>query len=118
PLDGTSMLTLAESSDTHVVTRDRFETLFEHFYSELYGLVYRVLGERMAAEDVVQEAFLKLSDDPLLQQRPDPEVGAWLRRRAVHPTLNRPPPARRARARLPRLARLARGGGGRRRSRG
>jgi RNA polymerase sigma factor (sigma-70 family) len=100
------MLTLAESSDAHVVTRDRFETLFEHFYGELYGLVYRVLGERMSAEDVVQEAFLKLSDDPLLQQRPDPEVGAWLRRVALNLTFNRTRGERRARARLERVGRL------------
>src|SRR3954466_2934637 len=100
------MLTLAESVDTLEVTRDRFETLFEHFYSELYGLVYRVLGERMAAEDVVQEAFVKLSDELPLRKRPDPEVGAWLRRVALNLTFNRTRGERRAQARLERVGRL------------
>ena len=41
---------------------ERFERLFGHFYPELFGLVYRVLGERMETEDTLQDVFLKLSD--------------------------------------------------------
>src|SRR5215470_8796711 len=58
----------------------RFEALFSHFYPELYGLVYRVLGDRMESEDTLQDTFLKLADDARLQARPDAEIGAWLRR--------------------------------------
>src|SRR4029079_4313285 len=73
----TMVLTLAEpSSNPMAAPIDRFEALFGHFYAELYGLVYRVLGERMATEDILQDTFLKLSDDPGLQARPDAEVGA------------------------------------------
>ena len=71
------MLNLVESPATHAT---RFDSLFAHFYPELFGLVYRVLGDRMETEDTLQEAFLKLSDDAVLQARPDGEVGAWLRR--------------------------------------
>ena len=86
----------------------RFDTLFQRFYSELFGLVYRVLGDRMEAEDTLQEAFLKLSDDGVVQARPDGEVGAWLRRVAINLAFNRLRSAKRARARLERVGRLDR----------
>jgi RNA polymerase sigma-70 factor (ECF subfamily) len=85
---------------------DRFEALFGHFYAELYGLVYRVLGERMATEDILQDTFLKLSDDRILQAKPDAEVGAWLRRVGLNLAFNRVRGERRARARLERVGRL------------
>jgi len=86
----------------------RFDTLFQRFYSELFGLVYRVLGDRMETEDTLQEAFLKLSDDANLQARPDAEVGAWLRRVAINLAFNRLRSAKRARARIERVGRLER----------
>jgi RNA polymerase sigma factor (sigma-70 family) len=84
----------------------RFDALFERFYPELYGLTYRVLGERMAAEDILQDTFLKLSDDSPIQQRPDAEVGAWLRRVSLNLAFNRIRGERRAQARLERVGRL------------
>jgi RNA polymerase sigma factor (sigma-70 family) len=86
----------------------RFDTLFQRFCSELFGLVYRVLGDRMETEDTLQETFLKLSDDAELQARPDGEVGAWLRRVAINLAFNRLRSAKRARARLERVGRLDR----------
>src|SRR5438552_5617185 len=86
----------------------RFDALFAQFYPELFGLVYRVLGDRMETEDTLQEAFLKLADDAVLQGRPDPEVGAWLRRVAVNLAFNRLRSAKRAQARLERVGRLER----------
>src|SRR5947207_5395865 len=86
----------------------RFDTLLQRFYSELFGLVYRVLGDRMETEDTLQEAFLKLSDDAAVQARPDGEVGAWLRRVAINLAFNRLRSAKRARARLERVGRLER----------
>jgi RNA polymerase sigma factor (sigma-70 family) len=100
------MPTLAETIEPVAAPIDRFEALFAHFYAELYGLVYRVLGERMATEDILQEAFLKLSDDRAIQERPDPEVGAWLRRVSLNLSFNRLRGERRARARLERVGRL------------
>src|SRR5205807_768957 len=66
----------------------RFDSLFQSFYAELFGLIYRVLGDRMETEDTLQDAFLKLSDDAALQARPDGEVGAWLRRVAINLAFN------------------------------
>jgi RNA polymerase sigma-70 factor, ECF subfamily len=86
----------------------RFESLFTQFHSELFGLVYRVLGDRMETEDTLQEAFLKLSDAVDLQARPDSEVGAWLRRVALNLAFNRLRSAKRSRARLERVGRLER----------
>lgn len=60
--------------------RDRraFETLYDNFKSVVYGVAIRMLGERTAAEDVVQSVFLTV------WSRPDAfregNVGAWLAR--------------------------------------
>jgi RNA polymerase sigma factor (sigma-70 family) len=86
----------------------RFDILFTRFYSELFGLVYRVLGDRMETEDTLQEAFLKLFDAADLQARPDAEVGAWLRRVGLNLAFNRLRSAKRTRARLERVGRLER----------
>jgi len=53
-------------------------TLFEACFDDLYGLAFRMLGNRTAAEDAMQEVFLKLhrgagSLDPARDPRP------WLR---------------------------------------
>jgi RNA polymerase sigma factor (sigma-70 family) len=84
----------------------RFDALFAEFYPELFGLVYRALGDRMETEDVLQEAFLKLSYDDAVQRRPDAEVGAWLRRVGLNVAFNRLRSAKRARARLERVGRM------------
>lgn len=84
----------------------RFNALFAQFYAEAFGLVYRVLGDRMETEDTLQETFLKLADEAELQARPDAEVGAWLRRVSMNLAFNRLRSARRARARLERVGRL------------
>jgi len=96
-------MTMASDVAEHVT---RFEALFAQFYPELFGLVYRVLGDRMETEDALQEAFLKLADNAQLQARPDVEVAAWLRRVAMNLAFNRVRSARRARARLERVGRL------------
>jgi RNA polymerase sigma-70 factor (ECF subfamily) len=84
----------------------RFDSLFAHFYPELFGLVYRILGDRMETEDTLQEAFLKLAEAVLLQEKPDQEVGAWLRRVGMNLAFNRLRSAKRASARMERVGRL------------
>jgi len=86
----------------------RFDTLFAQLYPELFGLLYRVLGDRMETEDALQETFMKLADEVDLQARPDPEVAAWLRRVGLNLSFNRLRSARRSRARLERVGRLER----------
>jgi RNA polymerase sigma factor (sigma-70 family) len=85
---------------------DRFDALFARFYPDLLGLVYRVLGDRMETEDVLQETFLKLADDAPLQAKPEVEVGAWLRRVSLNLAFNRIRTLRRARDHAERAARL------------
>ena len=103
------MLKLEEPvPDASSVQVSRFDALFAQLYAELFGLVYRVLGERMDTEDTLQEAFLKLSKEPELQARPDVEVGAWLRRVGLNLAFNRLRSAKRARARLELVGRLER----------
>jgi RNA polymerase sigma-70 factor, ECF subfamily len=84
----------------------RFDALFAQLYPQLFGLVYRVVGDRMETEDTLQEAFFKLADEPDLQARADGEVAAWLRRVGMNLAFNRLRSAKRARARLERVGRL------------
>ncbi len=60
-----------------------FEALFQRHYDRVYGLLFRLLGNRAEAEDVVQEVFLKLYYRPLAGQ-PGDNVGAWLFRVATN----------------------------------
>jgi RNA polymerase sigma-70 factor (ECF subfamily) len=92
--------------DHHVADKPetRFDALFERFYAEVFGLVQRVLGDRMETEDTLQETFLKLADAADILARPDPEAGAWLRRVALNLAFNRLRAQRRARARLERVS--------------
>lgn len=83
----------------------RFERLFRELHPGLFGLTYRLVGDAGDTEDVVQEAFARLSRDPVLA-RPDDEVRAWLRRVALNLGANHLRGRRRARARLERVGRL------------
>jgi RNA polymerase sigma-70 factor (ECF subfamily) len=108
----------------------RFDDLFRHFYPRLVPLAARLLGDRAEAEDIVQEAFLRLAradrsaggqaeagraadagdDDErppgALLARPDEVVGAWLRRVVLNLGTNRLRDRRRADERLARAGRL------------
>lgn len=83
----------------------RFEELFHRLRPALLRLAGRVLGDHDRAEEVVQDAFVKLSGDAVLE-RPDDEVAAWLRRVTVNGALNRARGERRARKRTERAGRL------------
>jgi RNA polymerase sigma-70 factor (ECF subfamily) len=84
---------------------DRFEDVFRTRYGEVYGLAWRVLGDRGEAEDAAQDAFAKLAGSAVLD-RPDGEVAAWLRRVTINDCFNRVRGRRRARERVDRTARL------------
>ena len=103
---------------------ERFDDLFRQLYPRLVPLAERLLGDRAEAEDVVQEAFLRLArsgqserttPDPArhdagdhgpLLDRPNEVVGAWLRRVVLNLGVNRLRDRRRADARLLRATRL------------
>jgi RNA polymerase sigma-70 factor, ECF subfamily len=54
-----------------------FETLFYRHYDRVYGLLFRLLGNRVEAEDVTQEVFLKLHRQRFAAGR-EHNVSAWL----------------------------------------
>ncbi len=100
------MLSRTQPAPSEAPPITRFDELFQRFYPDLFGLAYRVLGDRFETEDVLQEAFMKLAASPLVE-RPDHEAGAWLRRVCLNLAFNRLRSQRRARARLEHVGRLA-----------
>ncbi|MGD2048504.1 MAG: sigma-70 family RNA polymerase sigma factor [Chloroflexota bacterium] len=60
-----------------------FEVLFYRHYDRVYGLLFRLLGNRVEAEDVTQEVFLKLYRKPLRGKQKH-NVSAWLYRVATN----------------------------------
>ena len=101
------MRALRDEPGTQSGSRERFTGVFRERYRELYGLGYRLLGDHGEAEDVVQETFLRLDGQPVLE-RPDEEVAAWLRRVCLNTAYNRLRGQRRAAARLERAGRADR----------
>lgn len=106
------MRPVRESVGTQPSPEARFEQHFRRRYGELYGLAYRLLGDREEAEDVVQETLGKLAgvaeSGRRVLERPDDEVAAWLRRVCLNAAHNRLRGQRRAADRLARLGRLER----------
>ena len=78
----------------------RLESIMRSARSSLLTLVRRVV-DHSEAEDVVQEAFVRLTDDPVLE-RPDGEIIAWLRRTSLNLAFNRARDVGRWRARAER----------------
>jgi RNA polymerase sigma-70 factor (ECF subfamily) len=65
-----------------------FDALFHRHYDRVYGLLFRLLGNRAEAEDVTQEVFIKLYRKPLKGNR-EHNVSAWLYRVATNMGYNR-----------------------------
>ncbi len=58
---------------------EAFATLYDRHSRAAYSLAYRMMGERQAAEDLVQEAFLKLWRGAASSYRPERgSVRSWL----------------------------------------
>lgn len=59
-----------------------FEAVFHQHYDKVYGLLYRLVGSRAEAEDLAQEAFLKLYDHAFkhkfLPGSREHNIGGWL----------------------------------------
>ena len=76
-------------SDSLLVERLRqgdvtsFETLFYRHYDRVYGLLFRLLGNRAEAEDTAQEVFLQLYQQSPQGQR-EHNISAWLYRVAMN----------------------------------
>lgn len=89
-LSGTARGPMTDAtSDTRLLERTAhgdeaaFEALFQRHYDRVYGILFRLVGERGEAEDLAQEVFLRLHDHAR-QRRPDNNVGGWLYRVATN----------------------------------
>jgi len=83
-----------------------FDALFLAHYAEIYRLLYRIVGNREEAEDLAQEAFLRLHRSPHLwgaSERHEHNVRAWLHRVATNLAYNALRHERRSLARQERL---------------
>ena len=60
-----------------------FKELFTQFGNGLFNVCIRMTGDRMAAEDIVQESFLKAFAS-LQQLKDKASFGSWLRRIAIN----------------------------------
>ena len=65
-----------------------FDTLFYRHYDRIYGLLFRLVGNRVEAEDITQEVFLKLYHHAftkkLFKRNREHNIGAWLYRVATN----------------------------------
>ncbi len=63
-----------------------FDVLFSRHYDRIYGLLFRLMGERAEAEDLTQEVFVRLHARGQRARAilPDENVGGWLYRVAMN----------------------------------
>lgn len=81
-------------SDNLILTRitagdmDTFDAVFHEQYDRIYGVLFRLVGNRGEAEDLTQEVFLKLYDHAFTKKRfnfkRENNIGAWLYRVATN----------------------------------
>ena len=65
---------------------DAYAAIYRRFGTACFNLALRILGERAAAEDVVQEVFLKMINT-LSSFRGDAPFGVWLKRMTANATI-------------------------------
>ncbi len=84
---------MAALSDSLLIQRVKngdissFDQLFYRHYDRVYGLLFRLLGNRDEAEDITQEVFLKLYRQPLSGKK-EHNVSGWLYRVATNMAYN------------------------------
>ena len=66
---------------------DACAAIYRRYGTACYNLALRILGERAAAEDVVQEVFLKMMNT-LSGFRGDAPFGVWLKRMTANATID------------------------------
>jgi RNA polymerase sigma factor (sigma-70 family) len=74
-------MALRESSAEHWDEAD-FRAIFQQHYARIVDILVRLLGDRAQADDVANDAFLRLYRQPTLQN--DGNVGGWLYRTATN----------------------------------
>jgi RNA polymerase sigma factor (sigma-70 family) len=66
---------------------DAYAAIYRRFGTACFNLALRILGERAAAEDVVQEVFLKMINT-LPGFRGEAPFGVWLKRMTANATID------------------------------
>lgn len=85
-IEGETVTTLSDSRLLERASQGdeaSFEALFYRHYDRIYGLLFRLLGNRTEAEDATQEVFLKLYRQPFRRRR-EHNVSGWLYRVATN----------------------------------
>ncbi len=80
-------MAIAESlllDDTRGQGPESFDGLFSRYYGSIYGVLFRLTGDRAEAEDLTQEAFLRLYHSLQESRQKLDNVGGWLYRVATH----------------------------------
>lgn len=65
-----------------------FDALFHRHYDRVYGLLFRLVGNRDEAEELLQEVFLRLYQRPPQRASEPHNLGAWLYRVAMNTGYN------------------------------
>lgn len=84
---------MAEPTDRALVERtlggdvEAYGVLVRRYQGSVFGVCYRIMGERQGAEDQVQEAFLR-AHERLRTFKLDKPFGPWIRRVAANLCLN------------------------------
>jgi RNA polymerase sigma-70 factor, ECF subfamily len=93
-------------SSPRVSSQEGFESIFHTYYGRVFALAYRLVGSAQEAEDIAQEAFLRLYLRPLPSGR-EHNVAGWLLTVAANLGYNRLRSGRRRQERENRLASTA-----------
>ncbi|MBR2566050.1 MAG: sigma-70 family RNA polymerase sigma factor, partial [Paenibacillus sp.] len=71
-------LQLLLASDFHQLGSVLQEEVYYEYYNMVYGLIVYIIKERAAAEDIIQEAFIKIiKNKPLFED--EVKLRAWLK---------------------------------------
>jgi RNA polymerase sigma-70 factor (ECF subfamily) len=92
---GTAVLPLAEPTDEELISaickgeEDALEMLYERYNRYAYSLAYRILRDPVAAEDIVQDAFLSIWRKASSYQMQHGSVHSWLQAIVHHRAIDK-----------------------------
>ena len=79
----TTLLHTDSPSTVATSTEQAFDEVFQTYWTRIYQLCFRLVGDPVEAEDLALETFVRLHKKPRLLQ-PDQNVGGWLYRVATN----------------------------------
>lgn len=82
PVDEAAWISRAKEGD-----QAAFEAIFQHYERQIYGFIYRMMGNAEDASDLTQECFIRAYRG-LAQTSEDLNISAWLHRIASNACLD------------------------------